>query len=139
MSPHVVICERDVQASLLKCEAAGRPIGRHLAEGLVELFGDPVALVAASTPLRELPRETGVLIQTQGETWRKLRNGPITFYGGWLVVLMLVALGVFYKWRGPMGLHSPPIGKMIERFSSFERIAALIHLVRCCSARHGCL
>ncbi|HEY5290974.1 MAG TPA: formate dehydrogenase subunit gamma [Burkholderiales bacterium] len=68
-------------------------------------------------------RETGVLIQTQGETWRKLRNGPITFYGGWLVVLMLVALGVFYKLRGPMDLHSPPTGKMIERFSSFERIA----------------
>jgi formate dehydrogenase subunit gamma len=68
-------------------------------------------------------RETGVLIQTEGQTWRKLRNGPITFYGGWLVVLMLIALGVFYKWRGPMGLHSPPSGKMIERFSSFERIA----------------
>src|ERR1035441_7052156 len=27
-------------------------------------------------------RETGVLIQTEGETWRKLRNGPITLYGG---------------------------------------------------------
>jgi formate dehydrogenase subunit gamma len=68
-------------------------------------------------------RETGVLVQTEGESWRQLRNGPITFYGGWLVVLMLVALGVFYKLRGPMGLHSPPTGKMIERFSSFERIA----------------
>jgi formate dehydrogenase subunit gamma len=68
-------------------------------------------------------RETGVLIQTEGQTWRKLRNGPITFYGGWLVVLMLIAIGVFYKVRGPMGLHSPPSGKMIERFSSFERIA----------------
>ena len=68
-------------------------------------------------------RETGVLIQTEGQTWRKLRNGPITFYGGWLVVLVLIALGLFYKWRGPIGLHSPPTGKMIERFSSFERIA----------------
>jgi formate dehydrogenase subunit gamma len=68
-------------------------------------------------------RETSVLIQTDGEVWRKLRNGPITLYGGWLVVLMLVALVVFYKLRGPMGLHSPPTGKMIERFSSFERIA----------------
>ncbi len=67
-------------------------------------------------------RETGVLIQTQGETWRKLRNGPITFYGGWLVVLALITIGVFYKGRGPIGLHSPPTGKMIERFSSFERI-----------------
>ena len=68
-------------------------------------------------------RETGVLIQTQGETWRRLRNGPITVYGGWWVVLTLIALGLFYKLRGPLGLHSPPAGKMIERFSSFERIA----------------
>ncbi len=68
-------------------------------------------------------RETGVLVQSEGQTWRKLRNGPITFYGGWLVVLMLVAIGVFYKLRGPIGLHSPPTGKTIERFSSFERIA----------------
>jgi formate dehydrogenase subunit gamma len=68
-------------------------------------------------------RETGVLIQTGGNTWRKLRNGPITFYGGWLLVLGLITMGVFYKVRGPMGLHSPPSGKMIERFSSFERIA----------------
>ena len=68
-------------------------------------------------------RETGVLIQTEGETWRRLRNGPITFYGGWLLVLGLITLGVFYKVRGPLALHSPPSGKMIERFSSFERIA----------------
>jgi len=68
-------------------------------------------------------RETGVLIQTEGQTWRKLRNGPISFYGGWLVVLVLIAMAVFYKWRGPMDLHSPPTGKLIERFSSFERIA----------------
>ena len=68
-------------------------------------------------------RETGVLIQTEGETWRKFRNGPITLYGGWLVVLVLIAIGLFYKWRGPIGLHSPPTGKMIERYSSFERIA----------------
>src|SRR5512135_2672284 len=34
-------------------------------------------------------RETGVLVQSEGQTWRKLRNGPITLYGGWLVVLVL--------------------------------------------------
>ena len=68
-------------------------------------------------------RETGVLIQTEGQSWRELRNGPITRYGGWLVVLVLVAIGVFYAWRGPIGLHSPPTGRMIERFSAFERMA----------------
>ena len=68
-------------------------------------------------------RETGVLVQSQGQTWRTLRNGPITQYGGWLVVLMLIAIGLFYRLRGPIGLHSPPTGKMVERFSAFERIA----------------
>ena len=68
-------------------------------------------------------RETGVLIQTEGETWRKLRNGPISFYGGWLLVLVLAGMGAFYKLRGPIGLHGAPTGKMVERFSSFERMA----------------
>ena len=68
-------------------------------------------------------REAGVLVQSEGQTWRKLRNGPITRYGGWLVVLVLIAMGAFYAIRGPIGLHSPPTGKMIERFSAFERIA----------------
>src|SRR6476661_3979516 len=30
--------------------------------------------------------ETNVLIQTEGEIWRRIRNGPITIYGGWLIV-----------------------------------------------------
>jgi formate dehydrogenase subunit gamma len=79
-------------------------------------------------------RETGVLIQppmdlpgqppvSAGEAWRKFRNGPITFYGGWLIVLALLALGVFYKIKGPIKLHQRATGRLIERFSSFERIA----------------
>ena len=68
-------------------------------------------------------RETGVLIQTYGDTWRQIRNGPITLYGGWLIVLVIAALGMFYQWRGKIMLHEKPTGKMIERFSSFERIA----------------
>jgi formate dehydrogenase subunit gamma len=79
-------------------------------------------------------RETGVLIQppmdlpgqppgSAGEAWRKFRNGPITFYGGWLIVLALLALGVFYKIKGPVRMHGRATGRLIERFSSFERIA----------------
>src|ERR1035437_3203175 len=65
-------------------------------------------------------RETGVLIQTEGQTWRKLRNGPITFYGGWLVGLGLIALGLFYKWRGPIGLSPPPPRKKKQAVSPLE-------------------
>ena len=40
-------------------------------------------------------RETGVLIQSAGETWRQIRNGPVTFYGGLLVVLVAAAILAF--------------------------------------------
>ncbi|HET9736396.1 MAG TPA: formate dehydrogenase subunit gamma [Burkholderiales bacterium] len=68
-------------------------------------------------------RETGVLVQSAGETWRQIRNGPITFYGGWLVVLVTLALAAFYFAKGPLKLHEKPTGRMIERFSLAERWA----------------
>ena len=79
--------------------------------------------------------ETGVLIQQQarffgqetmstaGEAWRKYRNGPVTFYGGWLVVLAVIALAAFYLWKGPIRLHEPPTGRRILRFTMIERWA----------------
>lgn len=79
--------------------------------------------------------ETGVLIQPQakffgqdtmstaGEAWRKYRNGPVTFYGGLLVVLAAVAIGAFYLWKGPIKLHNPPTGRMMLRFTAVERWA----------------
>ncbi|MEI6736823.1 MAG: hypothetical protein WCL31_07910, partial [Actinomycetes bacterium] len=41
--------------------------------------------------------ETGILIQSGGETWRQIRNGPVTVIGGWAVVAMLLVIGLFYK------------------------------------------
>lgn len=79
--------------------------------------------------------ETGVLIQPQakflgqdamttaGEAWRKYRNGPVTFYGGWLVVLAALAIGAFYLWKGPIRLHEPPSGRLMLRFTALERWA----------------
>src|SRR3990167_939296 len=68
-------------------------------------------------------RETGVLVQSAGETWRQIRNGPITFYGGWLVVLVTLALAAFYFAKGPLKLHGKPTGRMIERFTLAGRWA----------------
>ena len=68
-------------------------------------------------------RETGVLVQSAGETWRQIRNGPLTFYGGWLVVLVTLALAAFYFAKGPLKLHGKPTGRMIERFGLAERWA----------------
>ena len=66
-------------------------------------------------------RERGVLVQSRGETWREIRNGPVTFYGGWLVGIVLLVLAAIYFALGPIKLHDKPTGRKIARFSLVER------------------
>jgi formate dehydrogenase subunit gamma len=68
-------------------------------------------------------REVGVLVQSAGETWRQLRNGPVTFYGGWLIVIVLLILAAIYFTKGPVKLHDKPTGRMLERFTLAQRWA----------------
>jgi formate dehydrogenase subunit gamma len=69
-------------------------------------------------------RETDVLIQPQGETWRALRV-PIMFWGGMLVALVILALAVFYLLRGPLDVPASEKrdGRLIERFPPMDRYA----------------
>lgn len=78
--------------------------------------------------------EKGVLIQPQvqypgsrltsaGEAWRQVRNQWLIPYGGALLFIVVLALALFY-WRvGPLGGHNKDTGKLIERFTPFERAA----------------
>jgi formate dehydrogenase subunit gamma len=68
-------------------------------------------------------RETNVLVQSAGNTWRQMRNGPITFYGGWLVVLVVVVLAAIYFGMGPVKLHDKHTGRLMARFTLAERWA----------------
>ncbi len=65
-------------------------------------------------------RETDILIQPEGQTWRALRV-PVATAGGFLVVFALVLLAAFYLWRGPITTHGKPTGRLIERFTVVER------------------
>jgi len=67
-------------------------------------------------------RETNVLIQPEGQTWRALRV-PIVFWGGILFALAVVGLAVFYLLRGTMGGEGRPNERIIERFSPMDRYA----------------
>ena len=67
-------------------------------------------------------RETNVLIQPEGQTWRAMRV-PIATVGGWLLALVVLGLMGYYAWRGPIDLHSRPTGRMIERFDAVKRVA----------------
>ncbi len=65
--------------------------------------------------------ETGVLVQSEGERWRAIRNGPITLYGGLLLLVVPVAILLFYFWKGPLTTHSALTGREIERFDLWDR------------------
>jgi formate dehydrogenase subunit gamma len=67
--------------------------------------------------------DTNRLIQGAGREWRALRNGPVTQYGGWLLVIVLAAIALFYMIKGQIKLHAQPTGRLIERFNAVERAA----------------
>jgi formate dehydrogenase subunit gamma len=67
--------------------------------------------------------ESKILVQSWGETWRQIRNGPVMFWGGWLVIGVLAVLAALYFVFGPVKLHDRPSGRLIHRFSSLEQIA----------------
>jgi formate dehydrogenase subunit gamma len=78
--------------------------------------------------------EAGVLIQpkaqfpgqsrasTAGEAWRQYRNGPLTTYGGWLLIVVLAGLALAYFIMGKIRVKEPLTGRLIQRFTSFERV-----------------
>ena len=73
--------------------------------------------------LTNLPQnEGGVLIQSAGNTWRQTRNGPVTVYGGTLILVVAAAIAIFYAIKGPLSLHDSPTGRLMERFPPFERL-----------------
>ena len=67
-------------------------------------------------------RETNVLIQPEGQTWRALRV-PILFWGGIIFALAVLGLAVFYLLRGTMGGEGRPGERVIERFAPMDRYA----------------
>ncbi len=67
--------------------------------------------------------ETNILVQSAGETWRQIRNGPVTIYGGWLIIAVCAVIAAIYLLKGPIKLHGNPSGRMLERFNMLERYA----------------
>ncbi|MEJ6005411.1 formate dehydrogenase subunit gamma [Paucibacter sp. AS339] len=65
----------------------------------------------------------GSRLTTAGEAWRQVRNQWIIPYGGSLIVIAALALALFYFSKGTLGGHEPYTGRLIERFTYFERAA----------------
>jgi formate dehydrogenase subunit gamma len=65
-------------------------------------------------------RETNVLIQPEGQTWRAMRNSLVTPYAGWALAVVVILIAAFYLWKGTMRLHEPPTGRKIRRFTPWQ-------------------
>ena len=65
----------------------------------------------------------GARLTNAGEGWRQVRNQWILPYGGSLLLIITIALGLFYWRRGALGKHHPDAGLIIERFTPLERAA----------------
>ena len=68
-------------------------------------------------------RETGVLVQSAGETWRRIRNGPVTIWGGFAILAVVALIAAIYFSFGPVKTHDKPTGRLMPRFTRFERVA----------------
>jgi formate dehydrogenase subunit gamma len=67
-------------------------------------------------------KKAGIMIQSEGENWRNARNGPVTNFGGWMIIGMIIMLAAFFGLRGRIRIDSGFSGKQILRFGSLERI-----------------
>jgi len=67
-------------------------------------------------------RESAVLIQSSGETWRAARV-PFATVGGALVALALLGLAAFFMIRGEMSVAEKPGERRIQRFMPLDRYA----------------
>ena len=66
-------------------------------------------------------QQSAVMVQSEGDLWRLVRNGPIMIYGGAAILGMFVLLGIFYLFRGRIRVEHGMSGRTIERFNGFER------------------
>jgi len=76
-----------------------------------------------ATLIQRFTQYPGSDFSTAGEAWRQVRNKWIVPYGGALLLIVLVAIAIFYWRKGPIGHSDNRSGRRIERFTPFERAA----------------
>lgn len=61
------------------------------------------------------------LIQSEGENWRAIRNGPLSMWGAWGVLGIIGLLALFFVVRGRIRIEGGRTGRTVTRFGAFER------------------
>jgi formate dehydrogenase subunit gamma len=66
-------------------------------------------------------KKAACLVQSAGDEFRAFRNGPMSEYGGWALLAVLIVLVLFFLLRGRIRVDAGLSGRTIERFNAFER------------------
>jgi formate dehydrogenase subunit gamma len=66
--------------------------------------------------------DAGVLINANGERWRKFRMQQLIPIGGTVLVGIVVLLGVFYMIRGKVLIEGGPSDRKLFRYTTYERM-----------------
>jgi len=66
-------------------------------------------------------KKAATLVQSDGEEFRALRNGPLSQIGVWMLLASVIVISLFFAIRGKIRVESGMSGQTIERFNDFER------------------
>ncbi|WP_319775734.1 formate dehydrogenase subunit gamma [Breoghania sp.] len=66
-------------------------------------------------------KKAATLIQSEGDNWRAFRNGPLSTYGVWAMLGMVIVVALFFAIRGRIRIENGRSGKTITRFTFIER------------------
>ena len=67
-------------------------------------------------------QERGVLIQSSGEDWRRIRNDLVAGISPWLLGGVLAAITLFFIFHGPDRLEKKPSGETVDRWPLHHRL-----------------
>jgi formate dehydrogenase subunit gamma len=103
------------------------PMWRDVGKGVTGYSSLPYP--EAGNMIQGFVQYPGSSVTNAGEAWRQVRNNWILPYGGSIMLIVLVAIGLFYAAKGSISLHGAPTGRVIERFTYFERAAHWVNAI----------
>jgi formate dehydrogenase subunit gamma len=66
-------------------------------------------------------KKAAILVQSDGQYWREVRQGPLYSWLGIAILATVLLLAIFFTLRGRIMVEHGLSGKKITRFSTFER------------------
>jgi formate dehydrogenase subunit gamma len=100
------------------------PMWRQVGAGITGTSSLPKSQAPeAGNLIQSFVQYPGSRLTNAGEAWRQVRNNWLIPYGGALLLIVVLALGLFFISKGPIKTHGTATGRKIERFTPFERAA----------------